>query len=70
MTKYNHQNYFVHLYRVFESKTSYYLILNLMKGKSLTAYYNKIKVSDYVNLFEIRNNQIPSYSLQILLNQL
>lgn len=40
-----------------------------MKGKSLTAYYNKIKVCDYVNLFEIRNNQIPSYSLQILLNQ-
>ncbi|CAD8209424.1 unnamed protein product [Paramecium octaurelia] len=46
LTKYNHQNYFVHLYRVFESKTSYYLILNLMKGKSLTAYYNKIKVSN------------------------
>ncbi|CAD8202786.1 unnamed protein product [Paramecium pentaurelia] len=43
LTKYNHQNYFVHLYRVFESKTSYYLILNLMKGKSLTAFYNKNK---------------------------
>ncbi|CAD8128105.1 unnamed protein product [Paramecium sonneborni] len=43
LTKYNQNNYFVHLYKVFESKTSYYLILNLMKGKSLTAFYHKIK---------------------------
>lgn len=37
-----------------------------MKGKSITAFYNKIKVRNKVKLFEIRNNQTPSTSHQIL----
>ncbi|CAK91000.1 unnamed protein product (macronuclear) [Paramecium tetraurelia] len=69
LTNYNQQNYFVHLYRVFESQSSYYLILNLMKGKSLMAFYNKIKVSNKDKLFEIRNNQTLNTFLQKLLDK-
>lgn len=37
-----------------------------MKGKSLTAYYNKIRVSNTVKLFDFRKNQTLNYYHQTL----